>query len=348
MFISYFLLKFIRKYFYISFLCLLSVFNCQACQQETEISKPDTIKQPIANLPDTYFISNYCSNVVGYCNPITNISENYIYDRQLYTLKVDTIPQVKFWRQIMNLHEDSSLINIAHNRTIVSKIHNKEWTKLSDSLKAKYRDSVKKSLGLDSNTRILLTTGKKFFYDFNRTSSNFNEGVNCFVENSVDPWYAQAILLIESPNKLQKSNAGAYGSFQLMKDVARLFGLKVNKQQDERANFARSAFAASSLIKKVCVPKAHEILVKFGITNQNENELWFRLLVMHIYHAGSYNVEKALDSFKPTEGNMNLIYNIWHAQTNRFKSASQNYSQLVLAAMLEMNERSQVHKHTEK
>jgi hypothetical protein len=41
---------------------------------------------------------------------------------------------------------------------------------------------------------------------------------------------------------------------------------------------------------------------------------------------------------------MNLIYNIWHAQTNRFKSASQNYSQLVLAAMLEMNERSQVHK----
>ena len=45
----------------------------------------------------------------------------------------------------------------------------------------------------------------------------------------MDPWYAQAILMIESPNKLQKSNAGAYGSFQLMKDVARLFGLKVNK-----------------------------------------------------------------------------------------------------------------------
>lgn len=338
-------MNFPRKYFVLFIIACSLCINCQACNQEIEALRPDTSKQLVENLPDTFFISNFCSNVVGYCNPVTKISENYIYDRQLYLLKVDTIPQVKFWRQIMNLHEDSSLINIAHNRTIVSKIHNKEWTKLTDSLKINYRDSVKKSLGLDSTTRVLLTTGKKFFYDFNRTSSNFNQGINCFVENGVDPWYAQAILLIESPNKLQKSNAGAYGPFQLMKDVARLFGLKVNKQKDERADFARSAYAASSLIKKVCVPKAHEILVKFGITNQNENELWFKLLVMHIYHAGSYNVEKALESFRPTEGNMNLIYNIWQSRTNRFKSASQNYSQLVLAAMLEMNERSQIHKH---
>jgi hypothetical protein len=36
---------------------------------------------------------------------------------------------------------------------------------------------------------------------------------------------------------------------------------------------------------------------------------------------------------------MQLIYTLWHTQTKQFKSASQNYSQLVLAALLEVNEK---------
>ena len=132
-----------------------------------------------------------------------------------------------------------------------------------------------------------------------------------------------------------------------MKDVARLYGLKVNRTIDERANFERSAYAASSLIKTICIPKAHKMLDSLGIRNFSENELWFKLLVMHIYHAGSYNVQCALFTFRPVEGNMNLIYNLWKAQTARFKSASQNYSQLVLAAMFEMNERFDVLKKSE-
>jgi hypothetical protein len=340
-------LKSIFKYSLKVYTCVFLTVNCIACNNEIKsIKDPDTLVSQKINLPDTYFITNYCNNVIGYCNPKSNINENYIFDKQLYLNKVDTLPQVIFWRQIMNMHQDSSIINIARNRKIVAKIHNKEWTKLNDSLKAKYRDSVKLNLGLDSTDRILITTGKKFFYDFDRTSNHFNQGINSFVDNEVDPWYAQAILLIESPNKLQKSNAGAYGPFQLMKGVARMYGLKVNRSIDERADFERSAYAASSLIKKVCVPKAHEILTKFNITNQNENELWFKLLVMHIYHAGSYNVDKALESFNPTEGSINIIYNLWQARTHRFKSASQNYSQLVLAAMLEMNERSKIENKT--
>jgi hypothetical protein len=60
---------------------------------------------------------------------------------------------------------------------------------------------------------------------------------------------------------------------------------------------------------------------------------------MHIYHAGAYNVQNALFASNPTTGNMDLVYNLWQTQTGRFKSASQNYSQLILAAMLEMNQR---------
>ena len=240
----------------------------------------------------------------------------------------------------MNLHEDTALICIANSRCVIEKISVRNWNLRSDSSKKFYKDSIRLARNLDTNSRILLTSGKKFFYDFNKTSLNFEKGIHCFIENNVDPWYAQAILLIESPNKLQKSNVGAYGPFQLMKDVARMYGLKVNRHIDERADFERSAFAASSLLKNICIPRARKMLDSMQICNYNEDELWFRLLVMHTYHAGAYNVQKALFSFCPTEGNMDLIYTLWRTQAGRFKSASQNYSQLVLAAMLEMNERN--------
>ena len=304
----------------------------------------DTIpkKKDHTDPPAIVGCSGLCKNVVGFCNPKNNISENYIFDKALYYHGVDTLAQVKFWRKIMNLSDDSVILSFASTRDIIQKLSIKDWESKTDSAKKFFKDSVRFCRNLDSSNKILITAGKKFFYDFDKTSQNFHKGINCFIDNGVDPWYAQAILLIESPNKLQKSNAGAYGSFQLMKDVARLYGLKVNKRIDERAIFERSAFAASSLIKKICIPKARQMLDSLKICDVNEEELWFKLLVMHIYHAGSYNVQKALLSFNPVEGNLNLIYTLWRTNAGRFKSASQNYSQLVLAAMLEMNERSKV------
>ena len=279
-----------------------------------------------------------CGDVVGICRSGDAFCHNYVFDKQLYELRCDTLPQVKFWRQIMNLHKDSALINLSHNRTVVEKTNTKIWALKNDDAKQCYRDSVRNMHCLDSTHRILLTDGKQFFYDFDKAFGNFDRGINDFVANDVDPWYAQAILLIESPNKLQKSNAGAYGPFQLMKDVARLFGLKVNRQIDERADFDRSAYAASCLLKTICIPNTRQILDSLHVS-YNENDLWFKLLVMHSYHAGSGNVKKALYTFMPQRGDMNLIYNLWHAQTRHFRSASQNYSQLILAAMLEMNSR---------
>lgn len=295
---------------------------------------PDTLEEkPVAK-------KQLCQNVVGVFNKQTQCNENYVFDPAPYALRLDTLAQVRFWRSIMRLHEDSAIVNFANSRDVVQKICIRDWNCKNDSLKKFYRDSVKLARNFDSTARVLITTGKQFFYDFDKASLNFQKGISCFVENGVDPWFAQAILLIESPNKLQKSSVGAYGPFQLMKDVARMYGLKVNKQVDERADFERSAYAASSLIKTVCIPKACKMLDSLGITGYNENDLWFKLLVMHIYHAGAYNVQLALFTFMPREGNMDLIYNLWRAQTNRFKSASQNYSQLVLAAMLEMDERA--------
>lgn len=302
---------------------------------KTKATPPDSSNPS----PSPTEITMLCSQVIGLKHPITKSSSNYVYDKQLYAFKVHELQQVKFWRLLMNTSEDSCLVNFHHNRKIICKMHNNAWNALSDSLKKCWRDSVRLAYSEDSTKRVLVTTGKRFFYAFDKAFDNFDKGITCFIDNGVDPWYAQAILLIESPNKLQKSNAGAYGSFQLMKDVARMFGLKVNRKIDERADFERSAFAASSLIKKVCIPKAHAILDSLKITEQPENELWFKLLVMHVYHAGAGNVRNALFTFQPKEGNMDMIYKLWRAETRHFKSASQNYSQLVLAATLEMNDR---------
>jgi hypothetical protein len=282
---------------------------------------------------------NLRDEVITVQNFKTHEKINFVFNKEIYQLGCDTMPNVKFWRNIMKLHKDSGLFNTPLNRNILSKAHVKNWEKLDLSQKSCFKDSLRNWYCLPDSERILLTNGKSFFYDFEKAASNFDKGINDFIANEVDPWYAQAILMIESPNKLQKSNVGAYGPFQLMKDVARLFGLKVNKHIDERADFDRSAYAASSLIKKICIPKTKQILDSLGIRNYKENELWFRLLVMHSYHAGAGNVKKALFSFKPREGNMNLIYTLWRTETKQFKSASQNYSQLVLAAMLEINEK---------
>lgn len=281
---------------------------------------------------------NYKQELIKVKHPITKDSMLFVFSSQMYGLRCDTMPQVKFWRNVMRLHQDTGFFNLPETRQILYKVCMKRIDTLPEDDKTKLKDSLRCANFLTDSARILLTSGKSYFYDFDKASANFDKGIKSFIENGVDPWYAQAILLIESPNRLQKSNAGAYGSFQLMKGVARMFGLSVNKNIDERSNFERSAFAASSLIKKICIPYTRKILDSLGITNYQETDLWFRLLVMHSYHAGAGNVRKALFTFMPTQGDMNLIYRLWRTETKHFKSASQNYSQLVLAAMLEVHD----------
>lgn len=293
------------------------------------ITNPDTVKQATC--------INHCRDVVGVVKN-DNVTKDYIHDRQIYALGCDTLAQVKFWQSVMKLDKDSCIVNIAENRLVVDKFSNADWDAKPDLVKNAYRDSIRKAYNLSDSSRILVTIGKSFFYDFDRAYQNIHQGIQGFMANGVDPWYAQAILLIESPNKLQKSNVGAYGPFQLMKPVARMFGLKVNKNIDERADFDRSAYAASSLIKRVCIPKAKEMLDTMGIA-YNEQDVWFRLLVMHCYHAGAGNVKAALGVIQPKEGNIEVIKQLWHTQAKGFRTHSQNYSQLALAAMIEMDKR---------
>jgi Transglycosylase SLT domain len=267
-----------------------------------------------------------------------SIRRAYIFDKQLYKYRIDTLPQIAFWRKIMDLSSDSCIINDSKQRRVFFTYHARSWDKLDDSSRSMLRNNIRIVYNVDSNAKIFATVGKKFFYDFETVYHKIDPGIKAFASNGVNPWYCQAILLIESPNKLQKSNVGAYGPFQLMPGVARMYGLKVRRKIDERSNFERSAYAASSLLKNICIPRTKAMLSYYAIP-YSEDDLWFKLLVMHAYHAGIENVQAVMAKITEKKEGMELIQQIWTTEAASFKNASQNYSQLICAAMIAMNER---------
>lgn len=248
----------------------------------------------------------------------------------------DTVPQPKFWSKLMNMPADSALMNEASSRVILDKIHISKYTKKTTEQKSAYRDSLRQAYCLSDSCKILFSYGKKYFYNFRNAIPNIDASIPVFISNKVDPWYAQAILIIESPNKLQKSNVGAYGPYQLMPYVARKYGLKVSKHSDERKDVKRSAYAASKFLKNICIPSVKELLASYNIPF-NETDIWFKMLVMHTYHAGSGNVRNVVSTINPTEGGLPLLYKMWQTKAGGFKNASQNYSQVLIAALMELN-----------
>ncbi len=273
--------------------------------------------------------------VVGY-NDVTKMK--FIDDATLYSEGWQNLAQPKFWQQIMNLPPDSAMISVAGTRQMLTKVSTKEWNKQSDIQKNIYRDSIRKANNVADSISILVTVGKKDFYEFKKVMPTINRSIDVFKQNGVDPWYAQAILLIESPGKMNtKSTVGANGPFQLMKAVARKQGLIVNKTIDERTDIEKSALGASRLLSRICIPYTKAMLDSAHVT-YNETDLWFRLLVLHSYHAGAGNVAGVIRKINPTEGGMQLIQTVWQTSYGGFKNASQNYSQLALAAFCNFDE----------
>lgn len=265
------------------------------------------------------------------------INYNFVSSDQLYAERWNLLPQPNFWRTLMQMGDDSAVINIASTRQVIKRIAVKDWNTQTDAQKDLYRDSIREYYNLDSEAKVFMTSGKRDFYDFKKVIPSIGRGIEIFKENNVDPFYAQAILLIESPNKLQKSQVGAYGSFQIMKNVAINLGLKVNKTVDEREDFDKSAWGAAKLIKTICIPELNKILDERCIEYQS-TDIWYRLLVLHVYHAGAGNVKHAINAINPKEGNLELITTLWQTEAAGFRNASQNYSQLALASMLELDD----------
>ena len=254
-------------------------------------------------------------------------------NEQIYSERWNILPQALFWKRIMKLSSDSCLVNVASTRQILESIDSREWYALNKTQKLNFREEMRLKHNIQNGEKIYVTSGKSDFYKFEEVYPTLREGITVFDEMCIDPWYAQSILLIESPGQLKKSISGAYGAFQLMPGVARAQGLTVNKTTDERKSFEKSATAAAKLIKNICIPEAKKILNAHELS-YSENDLWFRFLVLHIYHAGAGNVAAVLNVINPKEGSQELIKSMWQNKAAGFGNCSQNYSQLAIASQL--------------
>ena len=237
----------------------------------------------------------------------------------------------------MMLSPDSCIVNVAATRQILYYESFTHWKSQTEEEKDSVRMDIRFNYCLDSNELLYITSGKNHFYDFKKVMPTLSKGIEVFEEQGVNPWYAQSILLIESPGKIQYSTVGAYGPFQLMKSVARAYGLTVNRTQDDRKDFVKSAIGAAKLLRISCIPHAKRILDKQPI-HYHENDLWFKLFVLHIYHAGAGNVGGLIEDMNPDSGGMQLITEMWQNTFGGFKNASQNYSQVALASNLILEE----------
>lgn len=285
-----------------------------------------------------FSLNFYSQNIIDvYCSE-DSCSHTLIDPEMLFVERWDTLPQSKFWKTVINTSKDTCLINIASTREILNSVDRKLWFNQSEDEKKEFKDSLINYFCLDTSTKLYITTGKKEFYQIEEVIPSIASAIEIFHANGVDPWFAQSILLIESPAQLKYSSVGAYGPFQIMKRVARTMGLTVNRYIDERKDFTKSAFAASELLRTICIPQARRILCEMDDIDPNGDELWFKFLVLHIYHAGAKNVESLLSQLEEPIQGMELIQWMWSNEYGNFKNASQNYSQIAIAAMLTLKE----------
>ncbi|MBK6398589.1 MAG: transglycosylase SLT domain-containing protein [Bacteroidetes bacterium] len=262
---------------------------------------------------------------------------HFLQDSTMHTQGWDTLPQAIFWRDVINMTSDTCIVNISYCRKPINRVNRSVWMSQTEPQKLCYKDSLCKIYEVESADHLFVTAGKGEFYEVKKVLPIISRAITAFEKNSCDPWYAQAIMLIESPGKLKsKSSVGANGPFQLMKSVAIRYGLKVNKYVDERSDIDKSAKAASSLIKTSCIPYIRKFLDEKGVT-YSETDLWFRLLVLHAYHAGPGNVRCVIDAINPTAGGVKLFEKIWQTTCGGFKNESQNYSQIALASLINFN-----------
>jgi soluble lytic murein transglycosylase-like protein len=193
-----------------------------------------------------------------------------------------------------------------------------------------YRDSF----GYETCELVKFVRGKREFFDFKKVGPLVDDAKKVFNEIGVNPIYAQLILLIESPNNPRaRSISGAVGHYQLMPFVAKKYGLVITSARDDRHDFALSSMAAAKLMRDYCIPNAQRMAVSVGL-EPNFDQLWFQLLVMHVYNAGAGNVRKAVAAVGEVKSGEELIMKLWKTQAGAFGNSSQNYSQLALASYI--------------
>ena len=89
---------------------LLTAFSALLLAGIVPDEKKPLVTKPTASIDKPVKLNDYREDVITLFNNETQEGQSYIYDKELYELRCDTLPQVKFWRSIMHLPKDSALL----------------------------------------------------------------------------------------------------------------------------------------------------------------------------------------------------------------------------------------------
>ena len=109
----------------------------------------------------------------------------------------------------MTLPPDSLIVNIAATREVLEVISYEEWDKNSEEEKDSLRAIIRECNCLPKDEKIYFTMGRSDYYVVDDVIPTIHDALEVFENNETDPWYAQVILLIESPGQIRKSSVGA-------------------------------------------------------------------------------------------------------------------------------------------
>ncbi len=244
-------------------------------------------------------------------------------------------PNVAFWKRDIMLSSDSFLVVNQRDRVIFDIVHKNSVHKIE---KGQNLTNLGRIYGykydVPQDIKIKFVRGRRDFFNYSVIGPKLKEANRVFNLVGADPIIAQLLLLIESPNNHKGvSHSGAAGHFQIMPSVARKYGLRIGQRVDERHNFTKSSYAAARLVKEYCIPQAKRICTQNNIEIE-QDALWFKLLVLHIYNAGAGTVAKAVRHLPEISRGNELIKTLWRTNVGAFQNSSQNYSQVCLASYL--------------
>ena len=116
------------------------------------------------------------------------LTMNFVKTPDLFNERWDTLAQPSFWKFVMKMSPQTSILNVASTRQVLELQPLAKWNEQTDDEKDAYRDTLCKRHGLEPWTRIFMTTGKSDFFQFEKVFPSISRGVAVFVENNTDPW----------------------------------------------------------------------------------------------------------------------------------------------------------------
>jgi len=274
------------------------------------------------------------------------LPEDHI-NEELFHFADDT--SIKFHMKMFFSPDSIYYINDKFKRVIVDSVSMEEFKYVQERGQnnyKKWKKAISTKYGIDAE-ELFFSKGKSFHYDFDKVEEDIKKSKEIFVEEGVDPLYAELILSIESPNG-NTSSAQAKGKFQFMKETARRYGLVVNPKRDDRLDISKSARAAAQFLGD------QEVIIKgyleeLGISI--ESDVYLKLLTLNSYQTGGLNIYALLKYMRDKRGlnkvDATYIREMWNTEISdvfiyrdgkkyeaSFKLQSRQYTQIAVAAWI--------------